>query len=176
MDKKQLRQHIRLLKSQYSPQELEIFSQRIIQRLLSSPALHQASTVLMYYALPDEVNTHQALDILVEKGKTVLLPVVINDTEMELRCYSSPADLEMGFFNIMEPVGTLFTNYSDIDVAVVPGMAFDHRGNRLGRGKGYYDRFLSLLPNTYKIGVCFDFQKMPGVPADEHDIKMDMVI
>jgi hypothetical protein len=98
------------------------------------------------------------------------------DTDIELRRYTSPADLQGGFFDIMEPVGEVFTHEEEIEVAVVPGMGFDGRGNRLGRGKGYYDRLLARLPHTYKIGVCFDFQKMPGIPADEHDIKMDVII
>jgi 5-formyltetrahydrofolate cyclo-ligase len=95
---------------------------------------------------------------------------------MELRCYEGPQDLEGGFFNIMEPVGKAFSNYEEIDVAVIPGMAFDGRCNRLGRGRGYYDRLLPKLPQAYKIGICFDFQKLPGIPADEHDIKVDEIV
>ena len=76
----------------------------------------------------------------------------------------------------MEPVGKPFTAFKEIDVAVVPGMSFDMRGNRLGRGKGYYDRFLPKIPQAYKIGVCFPFQKLPGIPADENDMKVDEVI
>lgn len=59
---------------------------------------------------------------------------------------------------------------------MVPGMAFDADGNRLGRGKGYYDRFLALVPDAYKIGVCFPFQKFPAVPVDDNDVKMDIII
>ena len=85
-------------------------------------------------------------------------------------------DLQGGFFDIMEPVGEPFERYEDIDLAVVPGMAFDSQNNRLGRGKGYYDRMLPRLTKAYKIGVCFDFQRLPGIPADEHDCKVDEVI
>lgn len=76
----------------------------------------------------------------------------------------------------MEPTGELFTDYDLIDVAIVPGMAFDREGHRLGRGKGYYDRFLAQLPHIYKIGICFPFQLVDKVPADVHDILMDEVI
>ena len=85
-------------------------------------------------------------------------------------------DLQAGAFGILEPTGKLFTDYKKIDVAVVPGMAFDKEGRRLGRGKGYYDRFLRLLPNTYKIGICFSWQLVDHVPTDEHDILMDQVL
>ena len=58
----------------------------------------------------------------------------------------------------------------------MPGVAFDHDGNRMGRGKGYYDRFLPLIPSTYKIGICFPFQMITSIPAEEHDIRMDEII
>ena len=95
---------------------------------------------------------------------------------MELRHYRGPQDLQGGFFNIMEPVGEVFSNYERVDVAVVPGMAFDSRNNRLGRGRGYYDRLLPLLTNAYKIGICFDFQRLPGIPSEATDQPMDEVI
>lgn len=176
MKKEDLRQYIRALKSQFSERQLKEMSEPIIQRLLSLPAVARAGVILMYYSLPDEVNTHSAINTLVTKGKTVLLPVVVSHDEMELRVYKSEKDMETGFFNIMEPVGELFTDYEQIDVAVIPGMGFDTQGNRLGRGKGYYDRFLSKHPHIYRIGVCYDFQKLPGIPTDEHDIKMNEVV
>ena len=176
MDKKDLRQFIRMQKGQFSQEELDALSHPIVQRLLAHPRIKQGSTILMYYSLDDEVNTHHLLDQLVAEGKRVLLPAVVDDTRIELRCYTGPKDLEGGFFHIKVPVGKVFTDYETIDVAVVPGMAFDSRCNRLGRGKGYYDRFLSLVPHIYKIGVCFDFQKLPGIPTEVNDIKMDEVI
>lgn len=81
-----------------------------------------------------------------------------------------------GAFGIMEPSGELFTDYSRITLAVVPGMAFDSHGHRLGRGKGYYDRFLPLLPQAYKIGVCFPFQLVDDVPIEPTDVVMDEVV
>ncbi|MBR1401146.1 MAG: 5-formyltetrahydrofolate cyclo-ligase [Prevotella sp.] len=176
MDKKDLRKFIRMQKSMFSNEKLDELSQPIIKRLLAHPRVKNAHTILMYYSLQDEVNTHDVINQLVKDGKTVLLPAVLSDTEMELRIYESAKDLVGGFFNIMEPVGKLFSQYEKIDTAVVPGMAFDSRCNRLGRGKGYYDRLLPKLPDAYKIGVCFDFQKLPGIPADENDVKMDEVL
>ena len=176
MEKKDLRNFIRIQKKMFSQQQLDELSEQIISRLMASPKLKAAKTVLMYYSLDDEVNTHSAVDMLLRQGKEVLLPTVVSDTEMELRRYTGPQDLQGGFFNIMEPVGERFDRYEDIDLAVVPGMAFDSQNNRLGRGKGYYDRMLPRLVNAYKIGICFDFQRLPGVPADEHDCKVDEVI
>lgn len=154
---------------------------------------------MLYCSLPDEVYTMDMIHRLHGDGKKIVLPKVISDCEMELREYDGDADLEVGSFGIMEPCGKLFTDYEDIDVAVIPGMAFDKDGNRLGRGKGYYDRFLNAAGkrgvnekcesgkgvnekrenrkgNTYKIGICFPFQFVDAVPADEHDNRMDMVV
>ena len=160
----------------FTPQQLDEQSAAIIRRLLAHPRVKGAQTILLYYSLDDEVNTHEVVDRLVAEGKHVLLPAVLNDTEMELRHYEGPKDLEGGFFNIMEPVGKPFSAYGEIDVAVIPGMAFDGRCNRLGRGRGYYDRLLPRIPDAYKIGICFDFQKLPGIPAEAHDMKVDEVI
>ena len=170
MTKQELRQHIRALKKQYltgglSPCEVQLKEE-----------LYPHEVILLYSALPDEVPTQALMDELVEHGKTVLLPRVINDTDMELRRYTGPQDLQEGAYGIMEPTGELFTDYEAIGVAIIPGMAFDANGHRLGRGKGYYDRFLSRVPYIYKIGLCFSWQIVDCVPSDEHDIMMDKVI
>ena len=147
-----------------------------LTKLSRHPRLAEARIVLLYSALPDEVPTLPLLNRLTTEGKTVLLPRVVSDTDMELRRYTGPNDLEPGAFGIMEPTGELFTDYDLIDVVVVPGMAFDREGHRLGRGKGYYDRFLAQLPHIYKIGICFPFQLVDKVPADAHDMLMDEVV
>ena len=134
------------------------------------------STLLTYWPLPDEVDIRPLIDQLVAEGKTVVLPKVTGDETMELRRYTSRDDLQEGAFHILEPVGEPFTDYDQIDVALVPGMAFDAAGHRLGRGKGYYDRFLAAHPHLYKIGVCFPFQRVAEVPSEAHDIIMDEVI
>ena len=138
--------------------------------------LAEAQTIMAYYSLPDEVNTHALIDELVAEGKTVLLPKVTGDDTMELRRYTGRADLQEGSYHILEPVGERFTDYAAIDLAVIPGVAFTPDGKRLGRGKGYYDRFLTLIPDVYKIGMCFPWQLVDHVPCDEHDIGMDAVV
>ena len=136
----------------------------------------EAHTILLYSALPDEVPTQQLLDELLRKGKVVLLPRVTSATDMELRRYTGRNSLSRGAYGIMEPTGELFTDYDSIDAAIIPGRAFDREGHRLGRGKGYYDRFLSRVPNIYKIGLCYAWQVFDRIPADEHDIPMDVMV
>ena len=174
MLKKELRQHIREIKRQFSQQQLEELSFPIISRLKSR--LASTKTILAYYSLPDEVDTRQLLDDLVSEGKTVLLPKVIDDENMEIRRYTGRQDLEEGSLHLMEPIGEPFTDYEDIDIVVLPGLAFDAEGHRLGRGRGYYDRFLHRKNHPFCVGICFDFQKVAEVPVDEYDIPVDEVI
>ncbi|MCI1246369.1 MAG: 5-formyltetrahydrofolate cyclo-ligase [Prevotella sp.] len=176
LDKRQLRQWIREQKKLSDPLQRERQSEAISQTVLHHPHVRTAKVILLYKALPDEVETQMLLDQLEEEGKTVLLPVVIGPDKLELRLYEGIGKMREGTYNIQEPVGKAFLNLAQIDTAVVPGMAFDYTGNRLGRGRGYYDRLLRQMPNCYKIGICFDFQKLPQIPIDPNDVRMDEVI
>lgn len=176
MDKKTIRQNIRDRKRQFTQQQLDELSLAVISKLLEHPRIQEATTLLLYYSLPDEVNTHDLVNLLTQQGKKILLPKVIDGENMEIRDYTGPQDLQMGSYNILEPTGQLITDYGAIEVAVVPGMSFDTHCNRLGRGKGYYDRFLVKIPQAYKIGVCFDFQKLESIPTGEYDLPMNEVI
>ena len=167
-----LRKLMREAKKQHQPQ-LPILSAQVLEHLSSLTS--QFSIIMAYWPLPDEVDLRQLISEMVAQGHTVVLPKVIDDENMELRRYTSSSDMAEGAFHIQEPVGEKFTDYEKIDLALIPGMAFDSAGHRLGRGKGYYDRFLAKVPNAYKIGVCFPFQRVAEVPTDEHDIAMDKV-
>lgn len=142
--------------------------------LEAHPAFGAAKTILLYHSLKDEVNTHEFIKKW-SHDKRILLPVVVGD-DLELRLYTGPEDLKLGAYGIDEPTGTLFTDYAAIDLIAVPGVAFDRKGNRLGRGKGYYDRLLPRIPSAYKIGICFPYQLVEEVPAEPFDIRMDEII
>ena len=189
-----LRQQMREAKQQHREQ-LAAMSVEIVEKLkariltLSSSISHL--TVMAYWPLPDEVDIRPLIDALVAQGATVLLPKVVDDEHMELCRYASQNDLAEGAFHIMEPTGAPFNDYEKIDVVLIPGMAFDAAGHRLGRGKGYYDRFLASLrpsdliphpssfttyPSPLLLGVCFPFQRVAEVPTEEHDICVDEII
>lgn len=176
MLKNETRNQIRKIKRQFTPDKLRELSLCIMQRLLIHPRIIAAKTILMYFSLSDEPNTHDTIDHLTAMGKRILLPVVTGENTMILREYHNRKSLQKGLFGIMEPTGKPFTAYEEIDIAVVPGIAFDITGNRLGRGQGYYDRFLQPLPHLYKIGVCFDFQKLSCIPIDENDVRMNEIL
>lgn len=172
-----LRQQIRKAKERYSHDERLRMSQSIVTHVLAIPEVATARVILAYASLPDEVDTRTLLEQLLAAGKTVLLPKVVDGEKMEVRQYTGNGDLQEGAFHIMEPIGAPYPTLSSIDVAIIPGMAFTHDGKRLGRGKGYYDRFLALLPrHTKKIAICFPFQLIENIPTEPHDFVMDKVV
>lgn len=176
LPKQQLRQAIRQRKQQYSAEQREAWSKEIEQELLSHPRLQAARVVMLYYALPDEVDTRHLVDTLLKEGKTVILPKCVDKKHIEPRQYTGPDDLAEGIYNLSEPVGKPYRDLDSIELIIVPGMSFDDKGHRLGRGRGYYDRFLVQVPQAYKIGVCFDFQRVEQVPVDDNDRVMDEII
>ena len=179
MDKKELRRYIREQKRHFTPQQLGEMSLDIMSSLLSNSHIQKADAILMYHSLPDEVDTHSALDQLLAMGKKVLLPKVVSETEMTIHEYTGQDSLQPSEpYGILEPTTPELSivNCQLSIVIVVPGMAFDKHGHRLGRGKGYYDRFLSRIPNIYKIGVCFPFQLIDKVPSEPTDILVDEVL
>lgn len=170
--KQELRRMLRQSKPHGSPDEASA-----LRRMLDSvPQIRRAQIIMAYCALPDEVPLEPLFRQWLAEGKQVLLPRVTGDDAMEAIRYLTPGQLRTGAFGIMEPTGTPFTDDEKMDVAIVPGMAFDRDGHRLGRGKGYYDRFLSRLPQTYKIGICYRSQLLDCVPTDAHDILMDCIV
>lgn len=165
-----IRELMRQEKQKYKD-ELPAMSAEIVSGLKRALAFNQI--IMAYWPLPDEVDIRPLIEELTAQGKIILLPKITGDGMMELRRYTSPADLVEGPFHVMEPVGKPFEHYHLIDVALVPGVAFDAVGHRLGRGKGYYDRFLAAHPRIYKVGVYFPFQLLTSVPFEEHDVRMN---
>ncbi|MBQ8672977.1 MAG: 5-formyltetrahydrofolate cyclo-ligase [Bacteroides sp.] len=171
--KKELRRLIASLKREHRATAL-CRSREIMERLEHHPVFQASDTVLLYHSLPDEVNTHEFVERWGGR-KQLLLPVVVGD-DLELRRYDGPSSMQVGAYGILEPVGENFTDYAAIGFVAVPGVAFDARGNRLGRGKGYYDRLLPRLTAAYKAGICFSFQLLPAIPTAPFDIRMDGIV
>lgn len=174
--KKELRRRIASLKKSRlcNPDTRQRLSAEVLAALEAHPAFRAAGTVLLYHSLNDEVDTHDFIRRW-SGEKRILLPVVTGD-ELELRIYTRQQGLYTGAYGIEEPAGDPFTDYAAIDLAVVPGVAFDADGNRLGRGKGYYDRLLPHIPSACKAGICFPFQLVEEVPAEAFDVRMDIII
>jgi len=172
MEKKELRAQMKALKKQHSKEQLMEQSEKIMARLEQHPDFVKASKIMLYNALPDEVQTLA----FIEKwhlSKQIILPTVVGDDIIPVE-YAKDTSFVVGDFNILEPQNEPYRG--DFELIVVPGVAFDRKGNRLGRGKGYYDRFLSQHLDVKRIGICFDFQLVDEVPAEPFDIRMDEVI
>ena len=172
MDKKTLRQQIRTLKKQHSSEELLDQSEKILQRLAAHSCFLQAEKVMLYASLPDEVQTLDFIETW-RHQKTIILPTVVGDDIIPVELAENVAFAE-GDFHIPEPQNHPYTG--NFDLIIVPGMAFDANGHRLGRGRGYYDRFLAQHPDVHTIGLCFDFQLLPEIPSEPHDRNIDEII
>ncbi|PKP39159.1 MAG: 5-formyltetrahydrofolate cyclo-ligase [Bacteroidetes bacterium HGW-Bacteroidetes-15] len=174
MSKQLLRQEIRELKKKADKQRMLSASQKIFHQVEELTEFKSAKTILAYWSLPDEVQTH---DFVMKwyREKQILLPIVAGEM-LEIREFSGMECMEPGSsFGILEPKKGKAVNNINIDLVIVPGVAFDLQGNRLGRGKGYYDKLLKNK-DTYKVGVCFDFQLVDKVPVDSFDISMNIVV
>lgn len=161
-----------LQKKKYSKITLSDLSTEIMSRLEQTEMFRTASCVALYHALPGEVQTADFIEKWY-RTKQLLLPVVQGD-DLELRLYIGPEAVKAGPFGILEPVvGSLAI--PTIDLIIIPGVAFDRQKNRLGRGKGYYDRLLTSV-TAPKLGVCFGFQLFDHIPAEPFDQKMDLIL
>lgn len=159
-------------KKKHSIEELKNQSDSILFQLECHQAFQKAHTVMLYASLPDEVQTLDFLETWRWKKK-IILPVVHNDDIIPTE-FGEGIVLKNGSFNIPEPQNNPY--FGGFDLMVIPGMAFDKMGHRLGRGRGYYDRFLANFPDVYKIGICFDFQLVNNIPNESHDQMVDEVI
>lgn len=172
MEKTELRRKINGMRRMLSELEKATAADEVFAQLEKTAAFLMADRILMYHSLPDELSTRKFLSKWKEK-KHFYLPRV-NGVNLEILPYDE-SRLELGAFHIEEPTGDDTIDPDDLEVIVVPAVAYDKRGNRLGRGKGFYDRLLQTTRAT-KIGVGYEFQLVDDVPCEVHDVPMDMVI
>lgn len=157
-------------------------SQAIVDRFMQLPEYQQAQTVMFYVDVRTEVRTRQALPAAIASGKRIVIPYCV-EGELELFHLESMDELELGMYRILEPKAELRgilakrTPVEELDLVMVPGVAFDRRGGRTGHGKGYYDKLLEhALSKTPLIALAFECQLFPEIPMQEHDIFMDKVV
>lgn len=154
-------------------------SRMIQKKLFSLPEFRKAKTVMFYASKPNEVSTYEMIDGALGAGKKVALPRCASQkTFVPKEISNRHTDLEKGSYGIYEPLRQKTDVRPErIDLVVVPGVAFDIENGRLGRGKGYYDRFLKKVPpGRTIIGLAFDFQIVKSLPKDSHDIPVSKVI
>lgn len=172
LDKRQIRQEIKHRKQGITPDERERLSRQICRAIESLPGFERVVHLMLYHALPDEVDTRHLLSKWAG-SKQLYLPIVDGD-DLIVAPYAGGA-MKQGAFHIWEPTDTTATDPARLEWIVVPGVAFDRKMNRLGRGKGFYDRLLRQT-RARKIGICYRLQLVDEIPAEPHDIKMDLII
>lgn len=172
MEKNEIRRKVKALRTMLLETERRKAAEEVFERLEKTAAFILAEHILMYHSLPDELFTHSFLNKWAGK-KHFYLPRV-NGVNLDILPYDE-SRLELGSFHIEEPTGNGTVDPSEIELIVVPAVAYDRRGNRLGRGKGFYDRLLGTTKAT-KVGVGYDFQLFDELPTEPHDVGMDIVI
>lgn len=171
-EKSEIRRKIKSLRVILPESEKRSAAEEVFSRLENTAAFLLADRIMMYHSLPDELSTHAFLTKWRNKKKFYLPRV--NGVNLEILPYEE-SRLELGSFHIEEPTGNNVADPSEIELVVVPAVAYDRKGRRLGRGKGFYDRFLSTTKAT-KIGVGYEFQLFDELPSEPHDIGMDIII
>ncbi len=172
MKKEDIRIRIRSQKSILSDEEKQQAAKAAFEILERHASFMMAEKILMYHSLPDELSTRSFIEKWAGRKK-FFLPRV-NGVNLDILPYDRTT-LRLGAFHIEEPQGDETTDIHDIELIIVPGVAYDRQGNRVGRGKGYYDRLLSTSKAT-KIGMAYDFQVVDEIDAEPHDVKVDFII
>jgi 5-formyltetrahydrofolate cyclo-ligase len=174
--KDKIRKQIRHLRNNHSEGERKIKSERIKKLLFSTKEFMESDTILFYYSIKDEVNTKKMIEDSLRMGKRIVLPVTdVKNHKLILSEIKNLEDLKNGAFGISEPKDVAPISIKDVHLIIVPGIAFDFRGYRIGYGKGYYDRLLNGL-DKHIIGLAYDFQVVDKIPNEMHDVPVKKIV
>lgn len=166
-DKKAVRQHIRAAIAALGNEHKSRASADISAQVAATAELREAHTIALFASLADEPQTTALIEQAQRDGKRVVVPRIEGDN---MEFYDIAEGLCEGAYGIMEPTAAMPVDASEIDVMVVPGVAFTRQGARLGRGKGFYDRYLSRQGfRAFTIGICYRCQVVDTLPIEPHD-------
>ena len=176
-DKKRLRSEIKAIRFAMSKKEKADRDRRIYENVIGSQEYKDCSELLIYISGQIEVDTSQIIKDAVDQGKAVYVPRCVAGTNvMEFYRIRSRVDLIEGYFGILEPKEECETGtYCETSLCIVPGLAYDKNGFRLGFGKGFYDKYLSAFPGK-TIGICYDSCIIDNVYKEAHDIAVMKLI
>ena len=175
MEKKSIRKRLLNGRNQLDPETHSRLSSRAQRNLIESDCFVLAEKLALYSPVNNEVATEKIFIAAKDAGKKVYYPKVVAD-DLNFVEISSLADLSPGVFGVPEPTTGQTAHVTELQLIVVPGLAFDQRGHRLGYGRGYYDRQLSVKPAaTIAVGLCFEFQICARLPEEGHDQQLDFI-
>jgi 5-formyltetrahydrofolate cyclo-ligase len=174
--KADMRDEARLRRSSLTPDEIAEKSAAICTSLLR--VIDGIDPVMVYVSKPFEVDTFRCIEMLLSLKKRVIVPIIERETKtLRLSYLGRTSDLIESTFRVPEPVGSEQPVHPyEVKAVIVPMLAFDRRGHRLGYGAGYYDRFLSAQSHLLKIGLAFSCLEVNEIPAEINDIGMDMIV
>lgn len=175
MDKQQLRKAIREKKRAMTPEEIERRSEILVRLFLETPAYRQARTLYGYLPYNQEVRTIPILKQALRDGKQVAVPKVYGDT-MNFILLEDLTQVAKGYAGIPEPIADDPVAQDPAALVLMPGLAFDPQGHRIGYGGGFYDKFLAQEPEHPTVALCYDFQVLPHLDTQEFDIPVDLVL
>lgn len=175
MDKKELRRTIRERKRAMTEEEIVSRSEKLGQLFAQSEAYKAAKTIYGYLPYNQEVRTVPMLEQALRDGKRVAVPKVYGD-EMKFLYLDDLTQVEKGYAGIPEPIADGPVADDDTALVLMPGLAFDPAGHRIGYGGGFYDKFLAAEPNHPTLALCYEFQMLPELHTEEHDIPVDTVL
>ena len=177
-EKRKLRKEIRQRLEETDPRQIQTWSDRITTKLLALAEYHRAKAIMVYLSLPGEFRTRGLIDDALRCGKVVCGPKVNwRAREMYPARLGSSDDFEVDDHGVSEPRSEEAFAVGKLDLVLVPGLAFDFQGRRLGRGGGFYDRLLSQAElRACKIAAAFDLQIVDRLPVDDHDESVDVIM
>ena len=175
MDKKALRGQIREKKRAMSSEEIQTASEKLGEMLFATELFQEADTIYGYLPYNQEVRTTFMLEYALRQGKKVAVPKIFGD-EMRFIYLDDLSKVEKGYSGIPEPVADGPEARDEKALVLVPGLAFDGKGNRMGYGGGFYDKFFAREPEHPTIALCYAFQMLPEIPAGEYDVPVDQVL
>ena len=175
MSKNAIRKRILSRRDALSPADIAVLSAEVTTRFLASDAFNATATLALYCAIRSEVETSEVFAAAIRAGKRVLYPRTVGDT-LEFVVVESLEALVASRYGIYEPQQGESVPLAEIDLIVLPGVAFDQKGIRLGYGMGCYDRALAIPVSPTLVGLAYDFQIVPSLPREEHDIPVHVVV
>lgn len=175
MDKTELRREIRARKRAMTEEEIETRSAKLAQLFFASEAYQKAKTIYGYLPYNQEVRTVPMLERALKDGKKVAVPKVYGE-EMKFLYLDDLNAVAKGYSGIPEPIADEPVAHDETALVLMPGLAFDPQGHRIGYGGGFYDKFLAAEPNHPTLALCYEFQMLPKLDVEDHDIPVDTVL
>ncbi len=175
MDKKALRKKIREQKRAMTLEQIEMASRKLVEQFLALEAYRKAKTLYGYLPYNQEVRTVPILEQALADGKRVAVPKIYDD-EMRFIYLTDLSQVETGYAGIPEPIADGPIADDPTALVLMPGLAFDREGHRIGYGGGFYDKFLSAEPGHPTVALCYAFQMVDEIPIESYDIPVDLVL